>query len=97
MNRYEIAKEYYDFIDAKLNSEKDASEFSAAFLLKMKGDNRLFDDDLYDILQSAFGDADAYTTDNNLLLSSPGYYLSGQEFYQNMLKNKNALLRLMLD
>ena len=54
-----------------------APEFQRVYLSTFKAELAWFDEPTFELLDSLFGDADAYTEDRELLESEPSYFVSG--------------------
>lgn len=82
-----IKREYLQLINSFLKSEITANDFSLKFIDKMKNDNRTFGDDLYDLLEEMFGEANSYTDKHEIYITNPDWYLTDIQ-----LKNKATLI-----
>lgn len=69
---------YIELLSAFVNGDMGALDFQRAFLEKFKKEREQFDESTYSLLDSFFGDVDAYTDDQELLGDSPSYYLDEQ-------------------
>ncbi|WP_350023736.1 colicin immunity domain-containing protein [Pseudomonas protegens] len=84
--------EYKFIIQRYLNDELSSLEFQALYIYKFKNEGRLLDENLFLLLDELFGDVDAYTEDESLLIESPGLYLSRQGLIE---KAQNIFSRLV--
>lgn len=73
----DVKQEYLELIGNFLRNEMGANEFSLTYLNKMKNDNRTFGDDLYELLEEMFGEANSYTDNQEIYDSNPDFYLTG--------------------
>lgn len=60
-----------DFIEGRLS----VSEFEASYLAKFKNEVREMDELTFEVLDSLFGDVDAFTDDSALLSENPEFYI----------------------
>jgi Bacterial self-protective colicin-like immunity len=59
------------FVEGAISPE----EFQSAYLSRFKNEDKILDEPLFDLLDSLFGDVDAFTNDLELLTENPGFYL----------------------
>jgi len=70
-----ICKDYQKLFRLFLSKNISVDDFLVVYFDHFKGERRVLDDDLYDILETAFGDADSYTSDIELLAKNPDFYM----------------------
>lgn len=90
-----IKEEYLQLINSFLEDKIGANEFSLKYLHKMKSDNRTFGDDLYDILQKMFDEANSYTDNPEIYYSNPDFYLTDSELKIRAKEIFNKLKKLL--
>ena len=83
--------EYKALIQNYLNDEFSSLDFQKLYIEKFKNEERLLDECLFLILDEFFGDVDAYTEDEGLLVGNSDFYLNQDMFRE---KAKSVLNRL---
>lgn len=83
--------EYKALIQRYLNDEFSSLDFQKLYIEKFKNEDRLLDECLFLILDEFFGDVDAYTEDEELLVGNSDFYLNQDMFRE---KAKSVLNRL---
>lgn len=66
---------YVELLSKFLSGQMSVLDFQRAYLSKFKMEAVRFDDSTYGVLDKLFGDIDAYTSDQELLMENPSYYL----------------------
>lgn len=87
-----LIDEYYELIDSYVSKKISADVFKEAYTQKYLNDDSSFGDDLFDILDRVFAEADLYTRDN-YLLENFDFYLSENQLFEGA---KKALDQLRL-
>lgn len=91
MNR-EIGS-YAALLSKYLNGEMAVVDFQRAYLEKFKKEVARFDESTFDLLDTLFGDVDAYTSDQELLEENPSYYLDEEALRLRVVYTMTALQR----
>ncbi|PZS74528.1 colicin immunity domain-containing protein [Stenotrophomonas maltophilia] len=71
--------EYLSLITSYIDGKVDARSFSGVYLEKFKSERSELPGDAFEILDRLFGDVDSYTDDEDLLASTPSFYLSAEQ------------------
>ena len=66
----------FDFVEGAVSPDVFVRKFQA----KLQNESRFMPDEIFDILQRAFSDAESYTTNENLLRSYPGDYIESPSY-----------------
>ena len=69
------AGEYMLLLEQFLSKKMSVEDFQVAYLNHFKKETRRLDESVFELLDSTFGDVDAFTTDPLLLAESPDFYL----------------------
>lgn len=69
-------------------------DFQRAYLEKFKMELTRFDESTFDLLDTLFGDVDAYTSDQELLEENPSYYLDEDALKARVVHAMTALQRM---
>jgi len=83
--------EYKLLLERFLGGETSAEQFQAIYLHRFKNETRKLDEALFELLDSLFGDVDAFSTDTQLLAEKPEFYLDKARLQE---KVRQAALRL---
>jgi Bacterial self-protective colicin-like immunity len=78
------------FVEGAISPE----EFKSAYLSRFKNEDRKLDEPLFDLLDSLFGDVDAFTNDQELLSESPTFYLNEVSLREKIVQALKELIRL---
>ncbi|RTL42287.1 MAG: hypothetical protein EKK53_11760 [Burkholderiales bacterium] len=71
----QVANEYRALMLSLTTGKMTADDFQQQYLAKFKNERRRFKEPLYEILQLAFGYADSFTSNSELLALKPDFYL----------------------
>lgn len=71
----DVINSYVKLLSEFLSGEMGAPDFQRAYLRKFKMETERLDDSTFGLLDTLFGDVDAYTSDQELLMENPSYYL----------------------
>ncbi|MDM0030452.1 colicin immunity domain-containing protein [Variovorax saccharolyticus] len=71
----EIGNWYRMLLNEFLVCRMNVDEFQTEYVRRFKSEIRLLDTQLYDLLEEVYGDVDAYTSDHELLLTNPLFYI----------------------
>jgi hypothetical protein len=71
----DICTEYRLLFNRFLAGTIPVAEFQAMYLDRFKNEKRWLGDELYELLESVFGDVDSFSTDPELLTKNPDFYL----------------------
>lgn len=80
----DVRGEYPDLLEKFLAGDLSAQQFQKLYLEKFKREQRRVGDELYDLLQEAFGDVDSFTTDADLIKQDPDFYLNEQRLREKI-------------
>ncbi len=86
-----IIEDYSTLISAFVNGNMASDVFRSTYLAKFKAEQRQLADNLYEELDTLFGDVDAFTKDDVLLASNPVFYINDAELRR---RASNALTAL---
>lgn len=76
--------EYRDLMWKYLSGELSVLAFQMSYIDKFKGEKRALDEEMFLLLDELFGDADAYTEDEGLLMEDSKFYLDEQRFKEKV-------------
>jgi hypothetical protein len=71
----DFASGYVRMMQDFVQGSTSTVDFVIAFLDKFKNETREIAEDEFEILDELFGDADAYTSDANLIAENPSFYI----------------------
>ncbi len=86
--------EYQDLIDRYVSGKISVQAFQSTFLQKFKGDTRHFSEAEFDVLDTLFGDLDAFTDDLGLIAESPDFYLTAAALRERVASARVRLANL---
>jgi hypothetical protein len=75
---------YIEMISRFVAGEISAAAFKSTFLVEFKNEKVYFDEATYHLLDSLYGDVDAYTDDKELLKENPEYFLSEEKLRERV-------------
>jgi len=78
-----------EFVDGKL----DAAAFSGRYLDTFKRETVTLPEQVFDVLDGLFGDADAFTDDRDLLAGNPEFHVDAATLKRRAVEAIDALAR----
>ena len=90
----EICKEYLELLEAFLSGRLRADEFQNQYLSKFKMEKRPIDDEIYEVLEAAFGDANSLTSDSELLKMNSPFYIDEAALRKGIQSRADRLLAM---
>ncbi len=72
---YNIYTDYRMLLNRFIDGSISPEDFQNEYLSRFKNEKRKLDQPLFELLDSLFGDVDAFTSDKELLAENPGFYL----------------------
>jgi hypothetical protein len=96
-----VYQDYGLLLKQFLQGEMSAEEFQIAYLHQFKNESRQFDEALFEVLDTLFGDVDAFCADPDkraeLDAQIPGFYLDESELRQRVAHASEQLAALQQD
>jgi hypothetical protein len=94
MLRHDICVEYGLLLDRFIQDVISVDNFQLLFLEQFKKEKRKLDVEVYDLLETLFGDVDSFTRDSALLDEAPDFYLCEKQLLEKVKKAREQLTKL---
>jgi hypothetical protein len=88
----DVRSKYLELMRSFLDGEMSAEVFSTTYVNEFKAEDAPLHGEQYDLLQRVFGEAESFTTDAELLVSKPQWYVDEQSLRRSVLQIWTELL-----